>query len=302
MIQIHKIEHLWTLAFSFLWAAQPWRPQRHKGLRDLSIKTTSLQFLEVSAVCWSQSNCVLFGPVSVPLTLPEMLQRQDASEILLRLCSVNGWTLKRQVPFDVNHITSDVSWCLVGLLSLRIWLLWDLRRWVWCMFWHSLAPEFSISQKALRERLPRSSKCQHRYRRFSGDLTKHWGKLQQSTGADLSCCEMLWSLPPSCSWVRHWEEQLPVLTQWEAPAVQPLQPQSSPTQLVQLLVQEQADSPPKVKMWKVNPMFWICMLLEQRTEFWTINCYHLSILQVQKRATSTTSLCESPSLCVKTKQ
>lgn len=59
-------------------------------------------------------------------------------------------------------------------------------------------------------------------------------------------------------------------------SVPPLQPQSSPTQLVQLLVQEQADSPPKVKMWKVNPMFWICMLLEQRTEFWIINCYHLS--------------------------
>ena len=50
-IQIH-------LACSFLWAAQPWCPQRHKGLRDLFIKTTSLQFSKVSAVrCLSQIVC-----------------------------------------------------------------------------------------------------------------------------------------------------------------------------------------------------------------------------------------------------
>lgn len=144
---------------------------------------------------------------------------------------------------------------------------------------HVLAQPCTIQHlsESIARRLPRSSKCQHRYRRFSGDLTKHWGKLQQSTSADLSCCEMLWSLPPSCSWVRHWEEQLPVLTQWEAPAVQPLPPQSSPTQLVQLLVQEQADSPPKLKMSKVN-------LHASWATHGILNiCYHLSITRKKRR-------------------
>ncbi len=209
--------------------------------------------------------------------------------------------LKRQVPFDVNHITWDVSWCLVGLLTLRIWLLWDLRRWAWCMLGHSLAP---VSyQKAFREHIQDLPSA-------SIKLLLVWSHQTGEIAAIDKCGSILWNALKLASFVTGTAlgganagadttggTCCKAKTAWHKSRksekfVQPLQPQSSPTQLAQLLVQE-PDSPPKSKMSKVNPIFWICLLLEQRTEFWIVGITYQ--LPGAKGATSSTYLCESAS-------